>query len=279
MATPTLTKHEIPGVLGPILIDVRAGGRDRPRPAVVVVHGFKGFKDWGMFPVLAERLARAGFVAVSLNVSGSGMDDSGSGAWPERFGHNTFSAELEDLDRVLKQLRAGRLEVTAPTAVGLVGHSRGGGVAILETGRDRGIASLVSWAAISHTNRWPDQEPEWRRQGHVIIENSRTGERWPLYTDVLDDVKRLGTTDLDIAAAAARITVPWLIVHGTGDAAVPLAEAEVLVAASGRASTEFLPIPGAGHTFGAAHPWAGETPDIRFVMDRTVSWLGRTLDV
>src|SRR5215510_11976343 len=52
MATATLTKHRLSGALGEILIDVRSGGRSSPRPAVVVVHGFKGFKDWGMFPPL-----------------------------------------------------------------------------------------------------------------------------------------------------------------------------------------------------------------------------------
>ena len=50
MATPTLTRHVLPGTLGDILVDVRAGGRGSARPAVIVLHGFKGFKDWGMFP-------------------------------------------------------------------------------------------------------------------------------------------------------------------------------------------------------------------------------------
>jgi hypothetical protein len=89
MATPQLTKHSLPGRLGPILVDVRAGPHDEPRPAVLILHGFKGFKDWGMFPPFAERLARAGFTAVSFNVSGSGVDDAGDGSWPERFGRNT----------------------------------------------------------------------------------------------------------------------------------------------------------------------------------------------
>jgi hypothetical protein len=40
MATPSLTRHRLPGALGEILIDVRAGGRGTPRPAVIVVHGF-----------------------------------------------------------------------------------------------------------------------------------------------------------------------------------------------------------------------------------------------
>jgi predicted alpha/beta-fold hydrolase len=77
MATPTRTKHVLNGALGEILVDVSAAGRDSPRPAIVVVHGFKGFKDWGMFPPLAERLARAGFATITFNVSGSGVDDAG----------------------------------------------------------------------------------------------------------------------------------------------------------------------------------------------------------
>src|SRR3954451_5489641 len=130
MATPTLTRHRVPGVLGEILIDVRAGGRSTPRPAVVVVHGFKGFKDWGLWPPYAERLARAGFSAINFNLSGSGVDDSGDFVFPERFGRNTFSAELQDLRRVLDALSAGELEVSPPTGIGLLGHSRGGGVSV-----------------------------------------------------------------------------------------------------------------------------------------------------
>src|SRR5690242_10958350 len=131
MATPTLTKHVLPGALGDILVDVRAGGRTTPRPAVIILHGFKGFKDWGMFPPVAERLARAGVTAVSLNVSGSGVDDAGNFAFPDRFGHNTFSAELHDLRAVVDALATAQLDVAAPTTIGLLGHSRGGGITIL----------------------------------------------------------------------------------------------------------------------------------------------------
>jgi len=149
MATPTLSKHALSGALGPILIDVRSGGRSSSRPAVVVIHGFKGFKDWGMFPHLAERLARGGFTAVTLNLSGSGVDDAGEFSLPERFGHNTFSAELEDLGRVIDSLMAGALGVPVPSSLGLVGHSRGGGIAVLQAAQDTRVRALVTWAAIS----------------------------------------------------------------------------------------------------------------------------------
>src|SRR5918998_558314 len=114
VATPTLTKHSIPGALGPISIDVRSAAPSQARPAVLILHGFKGFKDWGMFPPLSDRLARAGFTAISFNFSGSGVDDAGDFTLPERFGHNTFSAELQDTSLLLEALFSQQLGVPRP---------------------------------------------------------------------------------------------------------------------------------------------------------------------
>jgi len=275
MATPTLTRHRLPGILGDILVDVRAGGRGSPRPAVIVVHGFKGFKDWGLWPALADRLARAGFSAVTLNLSGSGVDDTGEFVYPDRFGHNTFSAELQDLRRVTDALGAGELGVAPPSGLGLLGHSRGGGTAILHTATDPRIRALVTWAAISTVDRWPAaQRAAWRAAGVSDVKNMRTGQVLPQYTDVLDDIER-NAAALDIQAAAARISVPWLIVHGTEDDAVPLAEGKRLAAAAPQA--RFLAIEGAGHTFGAAHPWRGAPAELERLEDTTLAFFAGEL--
>jgi pimeloyl-ACP methyl ester carboxylesterase len=272
MATATLSKHSLPGALGPILIDVRTGARDEPRPSVVIVHGFKGFKDWGMFPQLAERLARAGFAAVSFNLSGSGVDDAGDFSLPDRFGRNTFSAELQDVGHVLDALGAGELGVTAPSVLGLIGHSRGGGIAVLQTARDERVQALVTWAAISRVERWPlEQRTAWRAAGRTEIQNARTGQILPLYTDVLDDIEQ-NAGALDIERAAGRINVPWLIIHGTRDESVGFTEGRSLAAAATGQNARFLPIEGGGHTFGATHPWRSATPEIESVFDATVTW-------
>jgi uncharacterized protein len=273
MATPTLTKHSLPGSLGEILIDVRAGGRASTRPAVLVLHGFKGFKDWGMFPPLSQRLAQAGFIVVSPNLSGSGVDDQGDFSLPERFGHNTFSAELEDVRRVIDALMAGQLGVPTPATLGLVGHSRGGGIALLQAARDPRVRALVTWAAISSVERWPSaQRSSWRAAGKTDIQNARTGQVLPLYTDVLDDIEQ-NASALDIEAAGRRIRIPWLLIHGTEDESVRFAEAEGLKAASARPDTRLLPIQGGGHTFGAVHPWRATTPELDTVFDATLAWL------
>lgn len=277
MATPTLTKHSVPGSLGPILIDVRASGRSSARPAVVILHGFKGFKDWGMFPPFAERLARAGFHAVTHNFSGSGVDDAGDFTLPERFAHNTFSAELQDTRLVLDALLRGELGVPPPTTVGLVGHSRGGGVAILHAARDSRVSALVTWAAIASVVRWPAEDrAAWRQRGRIEVANARTGQVLPLYTDVLDDIDHNGPA-LDIEAAAERIRVPWLLIHGTEDESVRFAEAQLLETASSGETSRLLPVYGAGHTFGAVHPWRSITSELEIVFDATTDWLAANL--
>jgi pimeloyl-ACP methyl ester carboxylesterase len=230
-----------------------------------------------MFPALAERVARAGFNAVSINVSGAGVDGDGRFVYPERFGHNTFSAELEDVRRVLDALEQGHLGMVPTSSVGLVGHSRGGGMAILTASRDPRVHALVTWAAISTVDRWPDKVDEWRAAGKLDITNARTGEILPLYVDVLDDVIT-HRERLDIAAAAGRLKIPWLLLHGSADPSVPLAEARVLSAAASSADPpRMMIIEGAGHTLGAVHPFVGMTPDLAQALDETLKWLGRYL--
>jgi dienelactone hydrolase len=278
MATSSLTRHSLPGGLGDLLIDVRTGDRVRSRPSVIVLHGFKGFKDWGMFPVIAERLSKAGMAAVSFNVSGSGVDDQGEFSLPAQFGKNTYSAELEDLGRVVKAVaEGGPLGLPRPSSIGLLGHSRGGGIAILETARNPAIEALVTWAAIGSVDRWSEEaKAAWRRRGFVNISNARTGQVIPLLTDLLDDIDRHGGNSLDIPASAARIKVPWLIMHGQTDETVEVADADALhAAASGRPELQI--IPESGHTFGAAHPLKEIPGSLDQAMTQTVGWLSRHL--
>jgi pimeloyl-ACP methyl ester carboxylesterase len=280
MATPILTWFELDGADGgPLRGDIRSAGRGA-RPAVVICHGFKGFKDWGFFPHLADRLARGGVTAVSFNFSGSGVGPDGETfSEPERFGHATVGKDRQDLETVLSALRGGTLapDLGGPTAVGLFGHSRGGGIAVLHAAHDPGVRGLVTWSAIGSALRWgPETIAQWRREGRISVTNTRTGDVLPLYTDALDELEADTAGRLDIGAAAAAIRAPWLIVHGEADESVPVNEAVVLHERSG-GHAELLLVPHASHTFGARHPWAGMTRELERAMDGTVSWYLRAL--
>ena len=242
--------------------------------SVVLCHGFKGFAHWGFFPYLARKLAESGLTAITFDFSGSGIGaDRDSFTEPAAFAGNTLSREQEDLDNLIDYARRRKL---IGAKFGMFGHSRGGGTAILFAApADSGVSSLVTWASISYPNRWSSEDVlTWRRQGYADVTNSRTGQVMRLDTDLLDDVELHGKTKLDIEAAARKIKVPWLIVHGTGDETVPSTEAERLHALSPGVSTLRL-IKGANHGFDAKHPLGEAPPVLEKVVLETVKFFVR----
>ncbi|MEO8478235.1 MAG: alpha/beta fold hydrolase [Gemmatimonadota bacterium] len=278
MATPTLTQHSINGALGEILIDVRAGSRHVEQPAVLLIHGFKGFKDYAFLPVFAEQLARAGFVSVTASVSGSGVDAGGEFSRPERFRRNTYTRELDDLHHVLAALGHGELGVLPPKALGVLGHSRGGGLAILLAAECPQVGAVVTWSAIGQARRHTEaQLAAWQEVGSIEVPHARLGIRLPLDYEVAADCLEHEAGRLDIPGAASSLGRPWLQIHGTQDETVSFREAEALGAAGDSAHHAFLAIEGAGHTYGAIHPWAGSTPALDRLFASTKSFFGRHL--
>lgn len=243
---------------------------------VFVCHGFKGFAHWGFFPYLAQSLADAGLDAVTFDFSGSGIGpDRESFTQPEAFSGNTLFRELEDLENLVDYARRKKW-IKWRGKFGLFGHSRGGGTSILYSGVDGAdVGALVTWAAISHIERWaPSDAADWRKRGFREIVNSRTGETLLLGTDLLDELEVHGTTKVNILAAAGRVKAPWLIVHGTGDETVPHTEGERLHELSLNVSTLRL-VEGANHGFSAMHPLTEVPPVLEQVVEETVAFFVR----
>lgn len=250
----------IPGLHGkPILVDATYTETARPKPVVVFSHGFKGFKDWGHFNLVAEAFAQAGFVFVKFNFSHNGTtpEQPTDFADLEAFGHNNFSIELDDLGTVIDWALSDRTLSTEidPQRLYLLGHSRGGGISILKAGEDARVKKLVTWASVAEFGRFwePEVVAQWKQEGVMYIDNSRTKQRMPMHYSSYENFYA-NQQRLDIPAAMERLAIPSLIVHGTADVVVDYTAAETLAALNPKAS--LLPIPGADHTFGARHPWA-----------------------
>lgn len=245
-----------------------------PLGSVVICHGFKGFAHWAFFPYLARSLAESGLTAITFDFSGSGIGhDRETFTQPDAFGGNTFTRELEDIGNVVDYARRMKF---IKGKFGLFGHSRGGAMAILYTATpDAEVKSLVTWAAIGRTTWWtPEEAIIWRKQGYADVTNSRTGQVMRMGTELLDDVEMHANTKLNVAAAAAKIKVPWLIVHGTADETVPSVDAERLHDLSIGQSTLRL-IEGASHAFDAKHPLAEIPPVLEQVVQETVNFFVR----
>lgn len=289
MSTPGRYPFALEGPSGTLHGVVHLPEEPGPRPAVVICHGFKGFMDWGFFPYLAELLAQRGFVAVRFNYSGTGMqpgDDLVTDL--EAFRDATYRQDVEEtlvvLDAVargdLPGLPAGALESRVDAhRLGLLGHSRGGGAAVLaaaeEAWRER-LGALVTWAAVSRYDRFGDEAMAgWRETGEIEIVNGRTGQRLSLGPKVLDELDHRPET-IDVLGGAARLRAPWLILHGGGDATVPADEARALdQAAAG--PRELRVLPGASHTFDSAHPFPGPNPALIEAFNLTQTWFRRHL--
>jgi len=260
----------------PVRGDLRVLAGTEPRTAVVICHGFKGFRAWGFFPPLARALARAGHAVVTFDFSHNGVGADGVDfSALDLFRANTHSRDVDEIRMVLDALRGGGILPLAPRRIGLFGHSRGGGEAVLAAAEDPRVDTLVTWAAISDIpSRWSEEQTAaWERGETVEIVNARTGQNMPIAPTYWRDV-RLNRDRLDILRAAADLTVPWLIIHGEDDATVDADEGKALFEAAGD-EAELLLVEGAGHTFGAVHPYAGATPDLRAAVDATVEWFDR----
>jgi uncharacterized protein len=221
----------------------------RARALAVIVHGFKGFKDWGFFPWLGEYLCDEGIAVVRFNMSRSGIGENrDSFDRLDLFADDTYSTQVHDLLDVVKfsQARFRGLPLF------LLGHSRGGGVSLLASRQIDDLAGVITWSSIAHVAPWDEAtKRKWRADGFMDVLNARTKQMMRISTKILDDYEQ-NRARLDILDSAAHLRVPLLSVHGAKDESVALADSREIVNRAADAS--LLVIESASHTYNAIHP-------------------------
>ena len=254
-----------------ILIDVTSLNSE-PKGMVVFCHGYKGYKDWGAWNLVADEFASKGFTFVKFNFSHNGGTIEDPIDFPDlkAFGNNTYSKEVADLNSVIDWSNK---EFGAP--IYIIGHSRGGGIVTLVAGGNLNVSKVISWAAVADfKERFPIGEKlqEWKENGVYQVLNGRTKQEMPHYFSFYQDFIK-NEMHLTISKAAKNIRVPHLIIHGDKDAAVLVKDASMLHSFNPKAELEI--IPGASHTFGSKHPWNERLlPDsLREVVDKTIDFI------
>lgn len=260
----------------PLRGDLYAPGGERRRPVVVVCHGFKGFKNWGFFPELSSRLAAGGFLTAAFDFSGSGIGaDLQNFTELERFARDTTSKQVADLGCVLDALHAQRLGAGRADLqrVAVLGHSRGAAAALIRAHEDARVRAVIAWSGVSTLWRYSEAEiAAWKERGFMEFLNARTKQMMRIEYDMVEDLI-VNRERFDLLRAARALSAPLLIVHGEDDESVPLREAHAIHEAAARASATLHVVPGAGHTFGAVHPWKGSTPALEDAIAATLDWL------
>lgn len=264
----------------PILADLIFKDDNKPKPVIIFCHGYKGFKDWGAWDKMGEFFAENGYFFVKFNFSHNGTSPESPTEFLniEAFGDNNYTKELDDLQSVLdwvllpdfsqaRQIEAGNIN--------LIGHSRGGAIAVLKAAEEKRFSRLITLAAVSDfASRFPKgkQLEAWEKKGVQYITNTRTKQQLPHHYQFYKNFKE-NKERLNIQKAAKKLDVPHLIAHGSNDTTVSIGDAGNLFEWS--PASKLLLVENADHVFGISHPWKKEelTKEFQHVLNRSLEFL------
>ena len=265
----------------PIALDIFYNEGYEKKPVVIYAHGFNGFKDWGNFDIIARKFAAEGFVFVKFNFSHNGTVPATPQEFTdlEAFGNNNYSKQLFDISNVVDWVcdpANEHRDVIEVNNISLIGHSMGGGIAILHAARDNRIKKLITWAAISECKTpwgtWQAEKlQEWKDNGVQYYLNGRTKQQMPLYYQLYEDYEQ-NKDKLNIQAAIKSLHIPILVCHGTLDTAVPIEKAYDLI--NQQPAAKLFTVK-SDHVFGRTHPWISEElpPAMETVVQESLQFL------
>ncbi len=177
-------------------------------PAVIIVHGFLGYKEEEHLESLAELLAENDIVAVRFDASGWGESQGGV---EKDF---RFSNYLEDIDTIFNFTC--ELSYVDSNNVGLFGHSLGAMLAIIFAEENKAVKAVcsnapsVQFAKTDTLSRYIDR---WERTGFFNRTSSKYGKTSVPFEFALD------AGNYDISEYAKNIAVPTLVIVGGKDKA------------------------------------------------------------
>ncbi len=208
---------------------VHSGAADQ-NTLVLLGHGVTGNKDRPLLVELAHQLAAAGIHVLRFSFSGNG-DSEG------RFVDSTISKEVQELGAVIDALPGWTL--------GYAGHSMGGAVGVLRASQDPRLKFLISLAGMAHTAAFAEREFGTLIPGAALMWDK---PECPLSQAWVDDLNQIG----NVREAAARVKVPWLLVHGVVDDVVPVQDSRELFAVA-HEPKQLIEFPEADHVFSDEH--------------------------
>jgi len=246
----------------PILVDAFYKESKQPKPVVIFCHGYKGFKDWGAWNLMAIAFANAGFFFVKFNFSHNGGTIEQPIDFPdlEAFGNNNYTKELDDLETVIDWISNSThfSKEVDTNKLSLIGHSRAGGIVMIKSEEDARISKVISLAGVCDFGKRTatiGELKQWKIDGVKYVLNGRTKQKMPHYYQFFEDFEK-NEIRLTIKRAVENLTIPVLIIHGDNDTSVFINEAESLHQWNPNSQLEI--IENANHVFNTSHPWTSK---------------------
>lgn len=259
MSIKILKNISVPGNHGkPILADTFFNDDSTAKSIVIFCHGYKGFKDWGAWDIMAKTFANANLFFIKFNFSHNGGTAEQPMDFPdlEAFGNNNYTKELDDLKTVINWVLSNQdyKQNINKKSINIIGHSRGGGIVTITAEEDARISKVVSLAGVSDYGKRTTigNLEAWKKDGVKYVMNGRTKQQMPhfyqFYENFIENEERL-----TIKRAVTNLKIPYLIIHGNKDNSVLIDEAHQLKQWNSDSQLEI--IDGADHVFNTQHPW------------------------
>lgn len=267
-----------------------------PRACLIYIHGFKGFKDWGFVPYLSNYFTNYGYLVITFNFTKNGIGVIKTEFTElDKFAENTISQEVFELNKIILACKNNEFgNYKNSCRIGLLGHSRGGGVALITASMNESVKAVATWAAVSKFDRFSKRQKEiWKKNGFLEVENLRTKQTMKMNVSFLLDIEknserseqsRTSTEStfgkeisLNILRATSQFGKPLLIAHGDQDLSVPYKEAEAIYNASNKRLTELFTIHKCGHTFDTVHPFEKTNEKFEKLLSKTNEFFSKHL--
>lgn len=248
-----------------------------PIACALLLHGYKGYKDYGFIPLLAHDLCERGVIVHRFNFSTSGMtNDIETFARPDLFELDTWTRQVDDVRRVVRAVRDGEI-AGAGLPMFLIGHSRGGATALLSAGRHREELNLAGVATINAVDRCCRMSEQDRHamleRGYTISQSARTKQELRIDAAWLREQIE-STEDHDVLGQASRCGLPACVLHGDADDAVPM---DAGLAIAHKLHTPLIVLKGSNHVLNMPNPSAKSAPRSEPLL-KTVDQIARFIE-
>lgn len=234
-------------------------------PAVLVIHGFKGWSSQRHIQKIAEDLTAGGFVTIRPDLT------KNPGNSELEFRDMTYAMELTELEDVYRFVS--QMEEVDPERIGVCGHSLGGMLVAEFAARNPEIACLATLSAvyewkfvIEHIFMKPFDEvkSDFNEKGWSDVWSASLSKRLEIGRQFYEDVANRNADDF-----AGKIKCPTLVVSSGNDESVLQYHADAYLKNIGAGKKKMEIIKGADHNY------SGDALDR--VSKAVCSWFGKFL--
>ena len=263
----------------PILVDVFYKETNQPKPILIFCHGYKGFKDWGAWNLMAKLFADSGFFFVKFNFSHNGGTVNQPIDFPdlEAFGNNNYTKELDDLETVIDWVFTNHEFQNAVNfnQLSLLGHSRAGGIVTIKSEEDQRVTKVITLAGVcdfGNRSATTGDLKQWKKDGVKYVMNGRTQQEMPHYIQFYEDFIK-NEERLTIKRAVENLEISHLIIHGDADTSISVEEAKKQH--EWNPKSELAIITNADHVFNTKHPWENDklSKELQEVVEKSIDFL------